>query len=95
VFLRSVFQLLVNSNVAPSFLRLFTLMIEAMFSSETSAIKRATRRHITEDIILYSNRHEYFQTALHLLRVEETYGAIETEFVRSSDFMKRGYSLNN
>jgi hypothetical protein len=45
----SVFRLLVTANVFPSSLILFTLMMEAMRFSETSDLKRSTRRNIPED----------------------------------------------
>jgi hypothetical protein len=46
VFLLSVLLLLVTANVVPSSPFLVTLMMEAMHSSETSVLTRATRRTI-------------------------------------------------
>jgi hypothetical protein len=52
-FLRSVPRLLITANVS-SLPILVTLMMEAIRSTETSVLARATRRSIPEDTILHS-----------------------------------------
>jgi hypothetical protein len=68
----SQLALVASYGYVPSSPILVTLMTEALSSSETSVLSRATWRNSPEDAILYSHRHgnlkSYIQPiALHIL----------------------------
>jgi UDP-N-acetylglucosamine 2-epimerase len=52
--------------IVPGSLFLFTLMMEAIHSSETSVLTRTTRSHIAENGILHSHRRENLKSYIAL-----------------------------
>jgi hypothetical protein len=65
-FLRGVSRLQVIANVVSNLLILVTVMMEALRSSDTSILTRATRRHIPEDNILHSHSRENLKSYIAL-----------------------------
>jgi hypothetical protein len=49
-------RLLITANIVPTSAIYVTLIMEALRSSETSSLTRATQRDISEDGILHSHR---------------------------------------
>jgi hypothetical protein len=75
-------MLAVTSNVVPSSLILFALIMKVISSPETSVLTRATLCHIPEDGILHSHRSDNLKSYLnHIHRVRSHKAVIKPPFV--------------
>jgi hypothetical protein len=78
--------LLVTAGVVPSSPILVTLMKEALSSSETSVVTRATLRIIPEDAIL---RSEWLLIYLFKSWANQNFITIKTNWITKEDFFEK------
>jgi hypothetical protein len=78
VFLRSLLQLLITSNVVSSSLIFAIMVLLVILSSETSVRTRVTRRNIPEDGILHNHRRENHKSSIALTELDSV---VETQCV--------------
>jgi hypothetical protein len=75
--------LLVTIDVIPSSQILATLMMEALRSSETSVLTRATRRNAKEDGITHRHRRENLNSYTECIEPNRTSNSSEIGYVES------------
>jgi hypothetical protein len=71
VFLRSVLRVLITANVSNALI-IVTLIIEAIHSSKTSVLTRATWRNIPKDGILRSQRRGNLKSYISYIFISQT-----------------------